>query len=159
MAQALLAIQIGSAVFSAAQESAELKGAARNEELAARQERIRGEADALAIEKDLNEKLATNIARSFGAGGAIGGSNAAIIQQVLSEGSFASRMALRSGEQRAQQRRASAASLRSSARFAFVSGLIRAGGVALRGVQDIRERKLPSQKGTRTPRGGQTRTR
>ena len=155
MAQVLLAVQIGAAVFGAAQEQAELEGAARAEELAARNERLQGEADALTIEKDLNERLATNIARTFGAGGVPGGSSEAIIRQVLTEGSFASRVALRGGEQRAQERRASAQNLRSSARLAFVGGLLRAAGTGIRGGLDIAERKLPAPRGpTPRQRGG-----
>lgn len=137
----------------------ELQFEARQESIAAAQERTAGAADALEITKAANETLATNIARSFGSGGRIaaGGSNEAIIKQTLSESSFARRVARRGGEQRASVRRASSQQLRTQAQFALFTGLL-SGAQSASSSQRFQPTPSTSRVGTRTPTGGQTRT-
>lgn len=141
MAEAVVIAQIVGGVVGAAGKAQELRFASEQEKIAARQEQIRGEADALEISKEANETLAANIARSFAAGGGVGGSSAAIIRQTLTESSFARRVALRGGEQRAATRRASAAQLRVSANLAFIAGSLGAGAVGGEAIQRGRQRE------------------
>lgn len=140
MAQAALIAQIVGGVVGAAAQAQELRFASEQEKIAARQERITGEADALQISKEANETLAANVARSFAAGGGVGGSSAAIIRQTLTESSFARRVALRGGEQRAATRRASAQQLRVSANLGFIAGALGAAGTTGQAIQRGRER-------------------
>lgn len=142
-------LSIAGGIAGGLAQSEDLKFEARQEQIAARQEKIRGEADALEITKAANEQLATNIARSFGAGGRLvsGGSNEAIIKQVFQESSFARRVARRGGEQRASVRRATSQQLRTSAQFALFTGLLSGARSGAQSITRRKERAQPTQKG------------
>lgn len=146
---------VGNVVGGAARQ-AELKAQSRDEKLQARQEKIQGEADALEISKAANEALASNIARTFGAGGRVvsGESSGAAIKQVLSESSFARRVAIRGGQQREAQRKSAAAGLRTSANLAFITGVF-AGAQSFgntRSQTSNRQQPRVRSSGTATPR-------
>ena len=153
MAEAVVIAQIVGGVVGGAAKQAELRFEAGQERIAARQERIKGEADALEISKAANETLSANIARSFAAGGGIGGSSAAIIRQTLTESSFARRVALRGGEQRAAVRRGTAAQLRISGNLAFITGILGAGAVAGEAIQRRQQREPVPRRIVTSPGG------
>lgn len=155
-------LSIASGLIGGGLDQMALQFEARQESIAAQGERIAGEADALTITQAANEALATNIARSFGSGGRIatGGSNEAIIKQTLTESSFARRVARRSGEQRAQVRRAQSQQLRTQGQLAIFSSFIKAGGQATQS-QRLNPRDKPPTTTTRatTGTGGSARAR
>ncbi len=115
-------------VFAGAAAQSELKASAKQSELEARQELIIGEADALEIERELNEALASSIASAGARGVSVGGSGAAAAAELIREASFAQRISTLTAEVGAGQKRVEAARFREAGSKALVAGFLQAGG-------------------------------
>ncbi len=111
-------------IAAGAARQSELKSQAKFAELEARQELLIGEADALEIERELNDALAASIASAGARGVSAGGSGEAAARELIAEASFAQRVSLRTASISASTKRIEAAQLRAKGSAALATGLI-----------------------------------
>lgn len=134
---------LGDIAAGAARQS-ELKAQSKFAELEARQELLLGEADALEIERELNDALASSIASAGARGVSAGGSGEAAARELIAEASFAQRVSQRTAQISASTKRIEAAQLRAKGSAALAVGII--AGSARVG-QEITRRR---ERGTKT---------
>lgn len=118
-------------IGAGAARQSELKSQSKLAELAARQELLIGEADALEIERELNDALAASIASAGARGVSAGGSGEAAARELIAEASFAQRVSLRTAAISATTKRIEAGQLRAQGSAAlatsFIAGATRVG--------------------------------
>ena len=139
-----MASQQGAAAISdiaaGAARQSELKSQAKLAELEARQELLIGEADALEIERELNDALAASIASAGARGVSAGGSGEAAARELIAEASFAQRVSQRGAAIRATGKRIEASQLRAQGTAALATGIIAGAGRVGQEVTRRRER-------------------
>ena len=139
-------------IGAGAARQSELKSQSKLAELEARQELLIGEADALEIERELNDALAASIASAGARGVSAGGSGEAAARELIAEASFAQRVSQRTAQISATTKRIEAGQLRAQGSAALASGII--AGATRVGQEVTRRRERGTATTVRTSPGG-----